>query len=321
MLICVLVAGTRVAMADANQRLTLLDRFREFGFLWSLFVALVGAPSIISLYQSAFVGHDLSALPQSFIEGYEEALAIFGRAVEPALQPLLAWVSDLLGLEMTLHAHWRSLFVLASIVALSDVRARGIEIGWGSGLYHGLFLMVGGLAGSLAAGSVPLDGGWWAQGLIAGLFAAFFTLQLLLDIVGISHGLSFGDAYLAEILKKDWENRAKRFRETAGRFGIGPAIALWVVVYAWLVAVMSFGAGLTFFAAGAALSFVPGLALGAGFAALAGYIFLFALAFVCRSGGSRRIDRAMGRSGFIMLGGFLGAGLVYVADWAIMNWG
>jgi hypothetical protein len=331
MLVCVLAAGAGVAMADANQRLTLRDRLREFGFLWSLFVALVGAPSIISLYQSAFVGHDLSALPQSFIEGYEEALAIFGGAVEPVLQPLLAWVSDLLGFEMTLHAHWRSLFVLALILALSYARACHIEMSWGSGLYSGLFGVAGGLAASLAAGSVPLDGGWWAQGLIAGLFAAFFVLFMLLEVyVESALGLSLGDADRALAHKRLRETVAKLFRETAGRTGRGPAILLSIVLWALVIpfiAVIYLGwhvllAGLIFFAAGAALSFVPGFTSLAGFAVLTGYIVMTGFVLVSTPYDvSRTKDRIVARAGVILVGGFLGAGLVYVADWAIMNWG
>lgn len=348
MLVCSHVAGAGVAMVDANQRLTLLDRLREFGFLWSLFVALVGAPSIISLYQSVFIGHDLSSVPQAFIDGYEEAQAILGGAVEPVLQPLLVWVSDLVGLEMTLHAHWRSLFVLALIVELSMARADYVEISRGSGLFTGLFGLARSLAVSLAAGSVPLDGGWWAQGLIAGLFAAFYSLFAGLNAFAalaleLFFGLSLGNADETSALKQRMERRrerlAKIYREAAERIGRGPVILIrtvistifWALVFpVWAVIFLGWRtllAGLFFFAAGAALSFVPGLAAQAGFAVLAGYIVMTGFLLVStpassiRIGASRTTDRVLARTGIILVGGFLGAGLVYVADWAIMNWG
>jgi hypothetical protein len=154
---------------------------------------------------------------------------------------------------------------------------------WRSGYRRDAVLAVlvigaGALIGALVSGIMPLQGGWWAQGVSA----AAPTLALF-SFFGGATVLSGGDP--------------------ADKTPIGAA-ALFILI-----------AGALAFALGAGLSFVPGLGAGAGVIALAVIVALFGAGFL--AGGLIKNDRGDAALGLTILGGFASAGLVLVADLAV----
>lgn len=127
-------------------------------------------------------------------------------------------------------------------------------------------------------GLIPLDAGWWAQGLAAAapwivVFAMGGAVTLLLLALGLIHG---------------------DVRDALFSFAMGAEVA-----------------GVAF-ALGAALSFVPALSLGAGLIASA--LALTAIGLFFLLGGLNRGDRQSARLGLTLLGGFAAAAMIVVAD-------
>ncbi len=262
--------------SDAQTRLTLGEALKDFGWFALVFTAVVGGTSVLALFETVFVEHRLIALFQWIVDGYGRVAALAGAMVEPLLAPLIDWINARLQLNLHLGAHWRPLFILGMVLVIG--LARGA---WRSGhrrdaVFAVVVIGVGALLGALLSGLMPLEGGWWAQGFSAGIpTLALFTF------FGLAAALDSGD--------------------DATPLGIA-------IVFIAAVSVVAF-------AFGAALSFVPGLEVGAGVVALAAIIAFFGAGFLWN--GLRANDREDARLGLTVLGGFASAALVLIADVAV----
>lgn len=142
---------------------------RDFGWFFGLFTALVGAPSILSIHQFIFIDFRLARLFQWIVDGYNSLLVLFSALVEPLFAPVIVWLNDLFDWNLSLHPHWRPLFLLSTILTLSTARMLWRHHSRVEGFAYGLLGCFGGLFASLAAGLLSLDGGMWTQGLFTSL--------------------------------------------------------------------------------------------------------------------------------------------------------
>lgn len=256
-------------------RLTLKQAIDDLGWFWGVFTSVVNAPSILSLLQMVFEQRFVDSL-QWIVDGYNDIVGQLADVVEPWLQPLIAQINALLGWRLELQPHWQLLLMLALIPATSIARQV-----WrpksGGNLIEPVAIGLGALFGVLAAGFVPLENGWWAEGLVAAL--------------PVSAALLF-----AEIAARV-ENV---FKAPINRQPVG----------ALLTSVLIFGAAA--FALGAGLSYVPSIAQGAGLIALG--LMVVALGCLSLASGLDEGETDATRMGLTMLGAFVAAGLIYAAD-------
>jgi hypothetical protein len=266
--------------SEANERLTLGDALKDFGWFGALFTTVIGGTSVLALLETVFVEHKLIALFQWIVDGYRRLTAVAGAVVEPLLRPIVDAVNQQLHLNLHLGAHWRPLFILGMVLVIGLARAA-----WRSGerreaLLGIVFIGAGALIGAFISGLMPLEGGWWAQGLSA----ALPTLALF-SFFGLAGVIAGGDP--------------------ADATPLGAAL-LFIFIMSGLAFVL-----------GAGLSFVPGLAAGAGVVALAAIIALFGAGFLWY--GLAHNDRSDAALGLTVLGGFASAALILIADIAVKS--
>jgi len=226
---------------DDEERLIFADTMRDLLWFTALFSAVVGGPSILSILQTIFVEHRLVDALQWIVDGYDAVVAVLGAAVEPLLVPLIAWFGGLFGWEMSLQPYWKPLFLLAMLPVTSLARmARDVS---GFKLRDAAATAVrvmAALAGAVAASLLPLDGGWWVQGLAAALPIALVS-----------------GAIAATLSGDEWY----------------PGVSMLAIVagFAALAAVA--------FACGAALALQTALGFGAGLLALGGVLMVVGAGF------------------------------------------
>lgn len=275
-------------------------RLDDIGAVPATLSSVIGAPSILSLLQSAYEVKGLSAPFQAVLDAYNQGIESAAAIVEPALAPLVTWAGRLFGSDVVLYPHWRHLFVLCAIYLLALIRIRRTEKG---AMRHWIDLPVGALfalIGCLAAGTIAPGGGWWAQGLIAAWpLSMFWFGQASANIVGFEFSRTFAGF-----------ERGKQFSYEIGYVAAGSAIALGRAGRDLLIVVppyFVFG-----FVLGAALSFVPVIGDGAGVAALALFAIIAGVHFLRI--GMRQGERYMTRLGLTILGGYAAAAAVYGID-------
>lgn len=275
-------------------------RLDDIGAVPATLSGVIGAPSIVSLLQSAYEAKGLSAPFQVIVDGYNQGIESAAAIIEPVLTPLVAWVGSLFGWDVELHAHWRHLFVLCTIYLLAQIRIRRSEKG---GSWYWIDLPVAtlfALIGCLAAGTISPGGGWWAQGLIAAWPLSMYWFGLAsANIVSHEFARTFSGF-----------ERGKGFSYALGYVAAGSAIALGRAGRDLLIVVPPYFA--IGFLLGAALSFVPVIGDGAGVAALAVFAILAGVHFL-RVGASQG-EPYLTRLGMTMLGGYAAAALVYGID-------
>lgn len=153
-----------------GEKVTIGSAIRDLGFVSGLFMALVGAPSVISLTQTLLTDFRLSTLLQWIIDGYNDLLKTLSLGLEPVLRAVLEAARDLLALDVTLHPYWRPLFVLALIFISANTRTL-----WGDGkraaaVIFAAFCALSALIGSVIAGAVPAEAAAWEHAATAALF-------------------------------------------------------------------------------------------------------------------------------------------------------
>ena len=274
-------------MARAGKaRLTLPEAVEDLGYFWGLFSTLVGAPSILTIFQMIFLEHRLIPALQWVVDSWNELMALLGAAVEPLLQPLVDWINAQFDWSLALDPVWRPLFALGIVFAMASFRgawpgAKSAHIVRAIVMSAFFFGVTGlcALVGAVAASLVPNQSVWWAQGLIAATPTAMFVFGAGLGLTG------------AVALVSKW----------------GAAMGTFAV---FCVASLVFG--LIAFTVAAALSLIPAVAHGAGLLGLGGLVM--AMGLIAMRGGLRRSVLVMTRVGLITLGGFLAAGLILTAD-------
>lgn len=275
-------------------------RLDDIGAVPATLGGVIGAPSILSLLQSAYEAKALSAPFQAIVDGYNQGIASAAAIIEPALAPLVTGVGRVFGWDLDLHTHWRHLFVLCTIYLLAQIRIRRTEKGglknWADLLVEMLFALIG----CLAAGTISPKGGWWAQGLIAAWpLSMIWFGQAAVHIVGHEFTRTFAGF-----------ERGKGVSYTLGYVAAGSAIALGRASRDLLIVVPPYF--IIGFVLGAALSFVPVIGEGAGVAALAVFAIIAGVHFLRI--GIGQDQRYLTRLGLTMLGGYAAAALVYGTD-------
>lgn len=268
---------------------------RALGFFPALFGVVFGTPALISLLQAALITGDLSAPLQDVINAYNNGLAIFGALVEPPLLPIITRLGEVLHWNLILYPHWRQLFVISMLLFSSEFRVIWIEMRGelvGSFMISISFVKIA-ICGifCIASGLIPLDEGWFHQVAIA-----------VIPMFGIIIPWMLEKLVLMTVLEK-----FKEFKEVPMLFGrffisilIYTVLALCVVSLIWLGSFRS-RSGIIF---------------------VASFVLYVGLAFVGWFNPAALInDKMRVDTGYGILGGFTGAGLVYAFDWALKSFG
>ena len=273
-------------MSDARpeQMLNFREIRNDLGWFTALFSTVVGGPSILSLFQTVFVEQRLIDAFQWIVDGYNGITATLGAWLEPAILPIISWLNGMMAVELTLQPHWRAVFVLTSVVVIGYARRIWRD---GEAVTAVLFasgVSVGALIGAIAAGLTPLAPVWWVQALIAAapiaaLCAAFIVA---VGIYKLFKGILSGAWVDIDFI---WSGK----------------MALTLIACALFY--------------GALMSRDPDLGSGAGVISL-GFLF-FVIGMMSVVVGVAGADRSAARFGVILLGGFLTAGLILLADFVV----
>lgn len=269
-----------IHMAGARRALTLWEALKDLGWLPFLLMGVGGLSIIDILERVAF--HDLSLIApfEIMLNGYRRITNLTGALAEPLLQPAIDWINAQWLQHFHLHPLWRSMFVL-QLVFVGSVARMSVRAGmWRDMVVQMVVLGLGALAAAVVTGVLPWTGGWSVQGLIAAVPATILVVTngLLISMTAYASADTFKPRYL---------------------FVRFCAFGLMVGIVAFLA-----GAGASFLLGG-----YPGVLV------LAGLILLYGL-FVL-SAGLRIGSRANCRLGLSILGGFIGAGLILVSNWAV----
>lgn len=260
--------------------------FSDMWFFPALFFTMFGGSlPIIALMHSVGVLHNFVAPIQAIIDAYHDGMSKFGAIVEPHLMPFVHWFSELFGLHLNLHPHWRHLLILALIYPMALARSffrtseyKGVAtalIAWAPFTFFG----------ALFSGLVSLQGGWWAQGLIAGVTTGASAVGLC--FMNVINFLVFDGKVVGLEFFQLW--------------------AKWVLIIT----------AASFFLA-ASLFFIPGIGAFSGLLALAIVVLYFGLE-MCVRGWYTSVFQLIG-TGLPMLSGFVGTGLVFLADWVLKTY-
>ena len=292
------MTGLKMPKAGAGDGLSWGRSFADLGYFPWVFGVVFGAPSIVSLVQAAFATGDLHAPIQGMIDAWNAGLRVLSAFIEPAFRLFLDWLNRLVGWRLELGPHWRHLFVLSMILVAGFARAefRGGAASAPLVLSRLVQALPVVLIGSILAGLVPLRGSWWAEGAIAALSLATLWLGM---------ALSFPESFAIAV-----ESARASISAFSRRLRLPPPVSPLLVLS---LALAGLASGAFIFAV--ALSFLPWFRPGAGIVFLG--LYVIAVAFFALIHGFR-IDRLFNlRLGLAILGGFLGAGLIFLADWSL----
>ena len=267
---------------DGAQRLTLLQAVKDLGFVFWLFTALVGAPSIVSLMQTVFLDFQLSSLVQWVIDGYRQLLGVIAGALNPLANLVLGAFNGLLSVELKLQDHWQPLFIVLSLFISANTRSL-----WDDGYKKPAIVFVATMAvftliGTWIAGVIQPDAAWWRQGIAAGAPVLCLFLGLTLAYAIASVAFDFTQPY-----RKPLSSYVRR----------------------------GFGLGAAAFIAGSALSVSRLIDGHAGLLVLFTGLFLYGLYWLREGFREREIPEV--RFGLRVVGGFLFAMLVVGIDFSL----
>lgn len=251
----------------------------DLGWFSWLFAIVVAGPSVLSILQSVFVDHRLIAALQWIVDGYNTILAVLGGIFEPLVQPVVDWVNRWLGWNLHIQPYWRPLMVLCAMATVGHARAL-----WAAGrrsfaVWFGVSATASALLGSLVAGLIPPDG-------LASTFVGVAPVTILALILTIL--LSWETLYVG-----DFESLI----EAIARILAAPLV----------VGIAIFTLGVLVIAVNPTLNPVP-----VAIVSLALLILSFAILLLSTALQERRNDDA--RSALTILGGFVVAGLILIAD-------
>lgn len=144
----------------------------------SYVVALLALAAAVVLAVDGF-GIEVVGLTAEVLDAVRSAIAVLVWPLDVLVAgPILAWLPTQ-NLNVEMHDHWRSLFVLLWLLFASTARSFTEESAWGTFFVWGL-AGIAALPTALAAGSVPLSGAelfehvWSGFGLFYG-FALIFV--------------------------------------------------------------------------------------------------------------------------------------------------
>jgi hypothetical protein len=274
-----------------DKPLSLRNVLKDLGFFPSLFGVIFGTPAVVSLLQAAFLTHELSAPLQAIVEAYQQGMAVFGALVEPYLKPIIDWFGELFAWKLMLYPHWRHVLVLSFVPWLAYARIEGLRGFLRKFTYITLPFILSvafSAIASVVVGLLPLNGDWWVQGLISAI-----------PLGGLLFGLSTPTIYALMGFTPHGVHRSQELQ-----------VSLILTIVAFMLA--------------ASLSLLLNLGSSSGILVLAGTVILMGIGLLLTS---FRLPPALDpghghlRLGLTMLGGFVGAGLLYALDWVIKSYG
>lgn len=257
----------------------------DLGWFTALFSTLVGGPSILSLFQTVFVDHRLIDAFQWIVDGYNAITSVLGAKLEPLILPIIGWLNGLLPQDLTLQPHWRAVFVLTSVIVIGYARRIWRDGERVAAVLFALGVGIGALIGAVAAGVTTLAPIWSTQAIIAAapIAALCATFALAIAIYRLFNN---------EKLSGVWADIELMWS--------GQMAPLWIACAAGY---------------GAAMSRDPDFGSGAGVVVL-GFLF-FIVGMISVVTGVASSERSHARFGLIILGGFLTAGLILLADFVV----
>lgn len=261
---------------NALEKLTLWKAINDLGWAFLLFATVVGAPSVLQIGQYAFPTFRLTPYFQWVVDGWHQITDLMAAMLEPSIQPAIDWLNRLLDLNVVLNPVWRPLFALSIAFVASLVRSSVRDRDY---LLAVLLLAIGclgSLLGSVLAGLTANIGGWFAQGLVAGL--PILCVGLLLSAGAEIQTLTLG--FMASLE--------------------GYLLAL--------------GVGCIGFCVAAVLALVPGIETNSGLLVVMGTMTLAGAAVLWV--GLSIPDTAISRLGLTILSGIVAAGIIVVVDTA-----
>lgn len=265
---------------EADRPITFFGALRDLGFVSWLFVALVGAPSVVTLAQTLSDGLTLSDALQWLIDSYNQLLAALAVIVAPLVRGVAHLFVNLFGLDLEIHPHWRPLFVLAAIFVSANARTLWGDKKRQTAIAFVLVAVLMVLAASVVAGLTPPNAPWWAQGLTAAQFVVFIFAGFVVSYSIASVFFGFSQPYRKPLIA--YARRGLFF-------------------------------GLAAFAIAAAISLSPYGAGGrAGVATIFGGLCAYGLYWIYY--GFRHRDRPEIRFGLRVVGGFIFALLIILID-------
>jgi hypothetical protein len=309
--------------ASRPPTLTLLQALKEIGWLPALYASIVGGPSLLSILQtvSQILHRDfrLSGALQWIVDGYNELTAYLSALVEPFATPAINWLNEVFNWHLTLYPHWRPLFLLVSIFAITRFREEW-RFAWGfadlpniifsrtmlrsAALFRCALYVAWILVGALIAGVLPPQPTWWLQGTLAALPMSFFAAATrvysltMLMVVPQQQKRDIRRLFLVRGKPVHVPLRTRLAQVTRQ----SPTILLFATV-CWVAV----------FTLAATFSFVDAIGPAAGIVTIVGMIVAYALWLLS---GAHAGDV---RSGLSMLSGFITAGMVVAAD-ALVKW-
>ncbi|MDZ4689705.1 hypothetical protein [Terricaulis sp.] len=273
---------------DDTDGVTVTGAVRDLGWFSWLFALVVGGPSYLALLQEVFVDHRLLTVLGRIVDGYNRILLVIGGVFEPLLGGVIRAVSEWVNVSLVLQPHWKQLFVLGMIFVASYARTAWRGKQRVAAVLVGSALMVLALTCAAAASLSPLSS-WLAHGWAAFSMTVLLTVVLAVTVT-IRTKRSVGFAPPREGFV-----RIKNTSRTAYSLNVF-ALALPVVAFA----LGAFGAFIAQLHASAGIIAFNLVLLGTGITAVVM--------------GVREQNRSSTRLGLTILGGFLAATLIIVAD-------
>jgi hypothetical protein len=282
---------------DDEAELTIGGAIQDLGWFSWIFALVVGGPSCLALLQAVFVDHELLAALGWIVDGYNRILDVVGGIFEPLLTSVLRAIGDLLHLSLSLQPHWKQLFVLGMIFVVSYARTAWRGRQRVSAVMVGLALTALALICAASASLAPLDN-WLTHG-----WAALSMTTLLAIVLAVTVTLQTKRYKMPARVANDGsiiQGRPRYEKRTERVIGVKPHV--------FLVCVLAF-------ALGAVAAFVPQLSASAGVVVF--ILVLLGTGARAVVAGVRETNISSARLGLTILGGFLAAAIILIADRAL----
>lgn len=280
-------------MSDQTRVVTFQDAVADLGWFSWLFALVVGGPSCLALLQAVFVEHQLLTALGWIVDGYNRVLLVIEGALGPLLEPLIRALGEWLNISLLLQPHWKQLFVLGMIFVASYARTAWRGRQHLSAVLVGSGLTILALTCATAASLAPLSS-WLAHGWVA------FSMAVLLTVVL---------AVAVKTTRQFYFRFSPRDKDGVRR---GPAGVQHFSKTKYSLNPLALAIPLSAFALGALGALAPQLQTSAGIIAFNLVLLSTGIGAVVM--GVRRANLSSTRLGLTILGGFLAAMVIVVAD-------
>jgi hypothetical protein len=115
------------SQSAAGKGQSLWDSISTIGWFTTMYLGVVGAPSILEIAQAVFKPWRLTPAFQWIVDGYHQLTAVVASYVEPFFVPAIARINSVLDWHLVLDPIWRPVFLLMSIIAVAAARTSWIR--------------------------------------------------------------------------------------------------------------------------------------------------------------------------------------------------